>query len=366
MNQKKFNILFYCIILSGLALRIYIVFFSSLGWKGCDTDFYLAMANGIISGNPISHFPNGYPLVLSAILYLGGEHVNIIAVMINIIVQILSLIIVKKILIAYSISQTTILLTILVFALYPNQVSSVRFIMSEPISMFLILFCIYLFVKKNYLVSGILGFLTFSFRPSLLLATPLMILYALKNQNYYSAFKNAVGFLIGLGLFLILSSVGITKNPSTQNYNTLVAIQSYGYDIQWNIDNFNEQEKQSPFTTYLNFAVQNPVKFLQQRFLSLYSLWGPVVDTEYGFIGRVLHGLRFPLFMIAVLVVLYRNKIQYDKNLIVLLSIPVISLTFIQMLYFSQQRHQIAVEPFVITLSILGIMGLKSVERIKN
>jgi hypothetical protein len=320
------------------------------------------MANGILHGKPISYFPNGYPLLMAGLVSLSAANAGLIAVMLNIFVQIASLIIIERILSKFKIRRAAILLILTLIAFYPNQVSRVRFIMTEPISVFLILLSILFYIKNNFSLSGFTGWLAYSFRPSLFLAAPFVFIKDLWSKNYVKFLKNISGFFAGSLIFAALTYFGVTASQSTQNYNPLVALQSYGYNLRWDLGSFTEEEKSSPYITYLKFAVNNPVEFTKQRALSFLSLWGPIVPTEYGFIGMMLHGIRFPFFLGALLVFLFRKKLQYDQNLILLLSFPVISVTVIQTLFFSNQRHQFAAEPFVITLAVLGLMELRIIK----
>ena len=112
--------------------------------------------------------------------------------------------------------------------------------------------------------------------------------------------------------------------------------------------------------------VNHPVKYAEQRFLSLWSLWGPVVPSEYGIIGMILHGMRFPFFILAICAFLFRNKMEYDKSLILMMSFPVISLTLIHFFFFSDQRHQTVAEPFVVILGILFLSHLFKSRFLKN
>lgn len=362
MHHNTYNKIFYSILLIALTVRIYIVFFAGLGWYECDTQMYFDMANGILHGKPISYFPNGYPLLLAGIVKLSASNAGLIAVLLNIIVQIASLIIIERILSNFKVRHAAILLIVILTAFYPNQVSRVRFIMTEPVSVFLILLSILFYIKNKFTLSGFTGWLAYSFRPSLLLVSPFIFIKDLWNKNYAKSLKNISGFFAGSLIFAALTYFGVTASQSTQNYNTLVALQSYGYNIRWDLNSFTEEEKKSPYITYIKFAVNNPVEYTKQRALSFFSLWGPIVPTEYGVIGMILHGIRFPFFISALLVFLFRKKLHYDQNLILLLSFPVISVTIIQTLFFSNQRHQFAAEPFVIILAVIGLMELRIIK----
>ena len=311
------------------------------------------MGRAILDGNPISYFPNGFPLLIAGIMLISAAYTPVIIVSLNIILQLAVMILIEKMLTAFNVEKKVRLVILFIISIYPHQVSTVRFIMTESVSTFLILLTIFIYSNKRLILSGILGYLSFAFRPTFLLATPLIIIYDLINKNKKRAAKTIIGFIAGLLLFNSLEFYGIIATPSSQNYNLLVAINANGYDINYDLKNFTKEELDNPVKTYFNFALKNPAEFVRQRLLSIWALWGPIVPSKYGTIGMVLHSLRFPFFVLAACAFFFRNKIGYDKNFILLLSYPVISLTLIHFFFFSTQRHQASVEPFVIFLSVL-------------
>jgi hypothetical protein len=357
--------LFYLILLLGLLARIYVAFFSGLGWYGYDTELYLKMAKGIVDGNPISFFPNGLPLLLAGIILLNAGSATTILVVLNIVMQLLVIIIIEKILTIYNVEEKVKLLTVLIVTFYPHIVSNVRFVYTECSSLFLIVLSIFLYTFKKYPASGFAGYLAYTFRPSLFLVLPIIVIYDFFLKKRKQAFKTALGFIMGIMLFTSLEWTGIVASPSNQYYNTLVSISGTGYDLDFKLKNFTEVEKKEPVKTYFNFLTDYPFKYIKQRIYSLWSLWGPFVPpTENsGIAGMVLHGLRFPAFILAVCAFLYRNKMKYDRDLILLLFFPIISVTLIHFLTFSSQRHQFTAEPFAVILSVLFIDYLIKLRR---
>lgn len=241
---------------------------------------------------------------------------------------------------------------------FPTQLSGVRFIMTEPITVLLMMLSIYFFFKKKYYLSGFTSYLTYSFRPSLLLFAPLVIIYELYKRNKSNAVRIALGFAIGLALFILSDISGLTAPSGNQTQNILVSVQSYGYNINYSFSNYSPEQIEHPIKTYIDFALTNPAKYLEQRFLSFWSLWGPYVPSQLGIYAMVLHGLRFPFFIVAVLTFLLRKRFGDKKDVIFILFMPVLSITVIQILFFSTQRHQFAAEPFVVILSVIGLCHL--------
>ncbi len=350
INYKK---LFYLILFLGLLARIYVAFFSGLGWYGYDTQIYLNMAKGIVNGNPISGFPNGFPLFLAGIMLLADGSTTVIVVL-NIVMQILVILMIEKILTRYNVEEKVRLLVVLIIAFYPHMVGNVRFIYTESSALFLIVLSILLYTWQKYPASGFIGYLSFTFRPSLLLVLPFIIIYDFFRKKKTHALKTALGFIAGLLLFFSLEWSGVVAPPDNQNYNTLVAVSGYGYNVDFKLKNFTEAEKKTPFKTYFNFILNHPVEYSFQRISSLWCLWGPIVPPKnFGIASMILHGLRFPVFILAVFAFLFRKKMKYDKDFILLMSFPIISVTAIHFFTFSSQRHQFTAEPFAIVLSVL-------------
>jgi len=61
------------ILLTALALRLYIAFLGGVPHLGSDGETYIHMGDAILDGRPVSFFPNGYPIMLAALAHLMGE-----------------------------------------------------------------------------------------------------------------------------------------------------------------------------------------------------------------------------------------------------------------------------------------------------
>ena len=351
INYKK---LFYLILFLGLLARVYVAFFSGLGWYGHDTQIYLNMAKGILNGNPISFFPNGLPLLLAGIMLVAEGNAQVILVVLNIVMQIFVVLMLDKILIRNNIDEKVRLLVALIITFYPHIVSNVRIIYTETSSLFLIVLSILLYTWQKYPASGFIGYLSYTFRPSLFLVLPFIIIYDFFRKKKSPALNTTIGFITGLLLFTSLEWSGVIAPSGNQYYNILVAVSGYGYNLDFELRNFTETEIKQPVKTYFNFIVNHPVEYAKQRILSLWCLWGPVVQPKNsGVVGMILHGLRFPVFILAVFAFLFRKKMEYNKNFILLMSFPILSVTLIHFFTFSSQRHQFTAEPFAIVLSVL-------------
>ena len=138
---------------------------------------YLKMGKAILAGNPISYFPNGYPLLVAFVTLISGSYTLSALVVINITAQILTLLIAERILFRIGLEEKLRLIIIFLIAFFPDQLSRVRFIMTEPLSVLLVMLSIYLFIRKKYYLSGFTAYFSYLFRPSLILFAPILIFY---------------------------------------------------------------------------------------------------------------------------------------------------------------------------------------------
>jgi len=362
LNLSKSDKIFVLIIFAALIVRLFIVFFTELSWYGADSATYLIMAEGILNGNPISYFPNGYPIFIAFISLFTGSFLPVTLVLINILVQIITLIFVYKILKSFNVNDYLILIIVFIIALYPNQVSRTRFIMTEPISVLILVSAIYFYIKSYFFTAGLLGCILITFRPSLILFIPFLIVYELILKRRNPAAKIAAGLAIGILFFTMLNLAGITSFASNYRQNFLVAIQSFGYDINHNLNSYTAEEIDHPVKTYFSYSVSSPVNFAKQRIASLLSLWGPYVPSEYGLPGMILHGIRFHFFLLSLVAMIFYKKLMIDSKLIMVLAFPIISITLVQIMFFSTQRHQSCAEPFVVILGVIILFAIVSLK----
>lgn len=345
-------------------IRVYFVFYTGFGWQGCDTQMYLKMGHAILAKKPVSYFPNGFPLLIALVILVAGAKAKAVLVIINIAAQIITLFITERVLFKAGINKTVVIVAVFLSAFYPDQVSSVRFIMTEPLSAFLMMLAVYLIFKERYYTAGLAAYITYSFRPSLIFFAPVIILYLLLKYENYNAAKITSGFITGFVLFKTSEILGLTAPLGSSTQNILIAVQSYGYNINFFTNNYTNYQIEHPVATYLNFAFMHPIKYMEQRLLVLWSLWGPYVPTKLGLLSNILKGLRFPLFITAFFTFIYRNK--FNKNFIFILFAPVLSLTIIHILFFADPRHTLTAEPFVILLAVYGLNKLLAYIKLKT
>lgn len=168
------------------------------------------------------------------------------------------------------------------------------------------------------------------------------------------------GILIGLMFSITLYQKKIILPSSNLGSNLLISINSIStHNINWSLEIFSEKDKAAPLVKYLNFALENPSIFLQQRFASLWELWGPWpasgdAQTPLSTIARLLIGVRFPLLLLAIAAIWVRPKDPF----LILFTIPIVLITLVHMAFFSSARFIYPIEPLLIILSTVGAREL--------
>lgn len=392
LERKK--LLLWSIFALGLLLRIAFIIL----WDrrpNFDTQNYIAQAEGILNGNPVSGFPNGYPLIIAAVIFLTGKNLIFTAmILLNLIAQFLTgyfLYKISKLLFSESPNQSitqssnnsinqsfnhsktnhqslTTTLVLFIFALYPTQILYTNSVLTEAITTLFITASVYGILSNAYFVGGFSFALATMLRTLYLPALAIIALYLIIRQR-----KNGIKYIIGSGIIIVVFALfdftGITKFPTNQNYNLLIAINSRSSSINHNISNFSESDFGSPFQTYINFAHNNPKEFFIQRADALWGLWGVFPFETHHLYSKLLLSVRTLLFLswIYWLYIFFRKKEISETTKIhqflVLLTILITTITIIHTIYFSSFRFIVPIEPVLLILLVFTIIRFSTVNQ---
>lgn len=338
------------------ALRTYVSFFSGMANYNTDTYAYFSMADAIISGDPRSYFPNGYPLIVAATKILAGEPLLADALLsLNVILSTL------VVLASYFIARTFMsprlsLIACGIIALWPNQINYVRQLLTEVPTTFFLTLGILLLLRFKNILGGFILFLAGLIRSTI---SPLGVIIsaylAWVGQKRAAAFLLA-GVAAGFTLNYALLRSGFIAESSNTGMNLLLSINKHSGDHSFfSTDSFTDAQKDHPLLTYLQFAIYNPVDFFNLRFASLWELWGPWPssgdpDAPRSFIRRTIIGMRFPAFLLA-LVALWLNR---NNPAVIIIGTPILLITLIHVAFFSTPRFTYTIEPFLIILAVGG------------
>jgi uncharacterized membrane protein len=211
--------------------------------------------------------------------------------------------------------------------------------------------------------SGLFFWFSAFIRSTLLPVGPLTALCLVAFGQWKRALLVVAGLAMGLGIERTLSALGLIVPSGNLGPNLLISIGSDSVrGINFSIDQFSAAEKAQPFITYLTFAIERPVEFLYQRWAALWELWGPWpspgdAENPRSYLGRGLIGLRFPLF-VAALMELWRGRKKWEYCII---GCPIIIVTLIHIMFFATPRFTHPVEPMLIILA--SVFLAKIVER---
>lgn len=338
-------------------LRVYMCFFSGLTNYNSDTISYFQMADGILSGAPISYFPNGYPLIVAGVrLIVEQNFVNSALLALNVLLS------TAVVAMAYYISKrisgsVSALIVAALVAVWPNQLNYTRQLLSEAPCVFFLTAAIALLLFEHRLLSGIAFSAASLVRSSLLPVGPLELCVIFIRRPNRQALFLLIGLTTGPAFDYSLQAAGIIKPSSNFGSNLLIAITGNSTEgVDFSMSKFSQHEIEHPVITYLEFAAKRPIEFGQQRLSALWELWGPWPEpgdlkNPRGSVTRALIGLRFPLLLFALLALWNRRK-NLDS---VLMFVPILVITMTHFVFFSTPRFTFPIEPLLIVLAVAGI-----------
>jgi 4-amino-4-deoxy-L-arabinose transferase-like glycosyltransferase len=348
-NKKK---LFY-ILLAGLALRIYISFFYAESWYTADSWEYINQAKLLLDGKYPAMFPNGYPLIISVFVFLTGNipYTGVLLILLNIILSVIIIYLVYRISFEIYKEENFALIAALIISLYPNQINYVRYVLSDVPCTFFLMLSLYLLTNSMYRLSALTTGAAALIRTTFLPLGILLSLFLFSRKEY----KNAKGYLF---FTLVPVFVFLIYGFAVSGKITLGVNVFYNFTLTANNFQGDYIDADSSINDYVEYMVSQPVKFIKDRFLSLWDLWGPLASVtkweKASLHYRIIAGLRFP-FLILALIGFVKITASREKFF---MAAAFLVLTFVHFFYFSNSRYSLPVEPFLAILAAKGIMVL--------
>jgi len=356
------------ITLIGLLIRVVFVFFMGSDPLVYDSKMYLMVADGMVNEAPISSFPNGYPLVIALFRSFLPTAQTIQALLVlNVLLSTacipLTYIFCKLCRLQNWVPSVAAALV----AVYPHQLRYAQLVMTETIAttVLLLAMCgtLLIWVRKTErvavlipvcLLTGFLFHVTGAIRPSLLLIGVLIpVAFALISRSVKLPLLMVCGFMIGAGLLYGIEKSPLARPPHAFGNNLLISINSDSNGTEFVA--FPEDQQKKAVKTYIEFAAKNPSRFLRQRAISLWELWGPKSLAGYrqeqetavvkGIV--VLRTLFLLVFLVGVVLFRKQSEVHFA-------AIPVAVVTIVHMLTFSNHRFLVPIEPFLFTVSLAG------------
>lgn len=367
MTLDKREILALSIItLVGLIIRVFFAFFMGADPLVYDSKMYLMVADGIVNEAPISSFPNGYPLVIAIFRSFLPTAQTIQALLgLNVVLSVacipLTYIFCKLCRMERWLQWAASSLV----AVYPHQLRYAQLVMTETIATAVLLCAmvgtLWIWNKRNEqqsslipycLMTGLMFHMTGAIRPSLMLIGILVpLIFAFFSRTIKLPLIIASGFLIGAALLFIIEKSPLARPPHAFGNNLLISINSDSNGTAFVA--YPEDQQRKAIKTYIEFAVKNPSRFLRQRTISIWELWGPKSLAGYRqeqetlvVKGIVLLRTVFVLFFIVGLV-FFRKQAEVH-----LAAIPVAVVTVVHTMTFSNHRFLVPIEPFLFMVSL--------------
>lgn len=365
---------FWCILALALLLRAALCIHERSHWFNTDTADYLRMAGAIRSHHPYSLFPNGYPLLIAAAeAALPPSAVPAALILANVLMGTAVVAMVYFFTLRLTRSSKPAIVAALVAALYPNQLDYTFQLMTEPPSAFLLSLGILCLLSQRALAAGWWLYLGSTFRATLLLVGPLLLVAGLILRRPKTEMARlAAGIALGWLVFFALEHAHVIKPSSNLNANLLISINGDSRHLDFSYNGAPQQTLRSAPRMYVDFACTHPKEFIRQRAVAFSELWGPFPDGGSGapdlkphrsVISRLLIGLRFPFFMLA----LWAGWTRRRDFVTWMFLTPILLITVLHTLTFATPRFSYPVEPLVISLAVTaafdwrcGRRGIKS------
>lgn len=331
-------------------------------WFNTDTADYLKMAGAIHAHHPYSFFPNGYPLLIAAFeSLLPPPIVPAALILMNVLMGTATVAVVYFLTLRLTRAPKAAWVAALVAALYPNQLDYTFQLMTETPSAFLLSLGVLCLISRRALASGWWLYLASTFRATLSLTGPLLLIIGLlSRQPKVDMAKLAAGVALGWLAFFALERFHVIAPASNLNANLLISIDGDSEHLNFSHNGDPPQALRSAPMTYVSFARAHPLEFARQRGIALYELWGPPPGAggdvsgaapRRSLVNRLLIGLRFPLFLLA----LWAGWTRRREYAAWALLAPILLITVVHTMTFATSRFSYPVEPLAVALAVTAI-----------
>lgn len=310
------------------------------------------MADRILSRDPISYFPNGFPLYLAALKWiLPADWVVEATILLNVAMSVATVFLTGILATRLWDSRTLGLIAAGAVALFPNQLNYTRQLTSEAPTLFLTVLALYLLTRNKIFAAGSVMQMASFFRTTLspVIAMVFVLLFILSptHEGRKKALSWAAGALLLFVAHFSLLKLGYLK-PWAQFHNILISTRSSGAHINFDTSHFTSEEIAHPERDYVRFAVAHPIPFLEQRLLALNELWGWPMGDERSLAAKLLIAIRLPLFLLA----LWATVTFRSRAAVYFFFSPVAAITLCHTMSFATPRFSFVAEPFLILLAV--------------
>lgn len=368
------------VVLAGITLLAFILRIVFVFWMNpeplvYDSKMYLMVADGIVNEAPISSFPNGYPLVIALFRsFLPTAQTVQALLVLNVVLSVACVPLTFYFCRLCKLQKWIPMVAAGLIAVYPHQLRYAQLVMTETIATTVLLLAMVgaMWLWNNradnagqvILVSLITGFLfhmTGAIRPSLMLIGILVpITFAILSKTTKLPLGIVSGFLIGATILFGIEKSPLARPPHAFGNNLLISINSDSNGTAFVA--YPEDQQKRAIKTYLEFAAKNPARFLRQRAISFWELWGPKSlagyrqEQETGIVKLIV--LLRTVLLIAFLtgIVLFRMKQELYFS-----AVPVLVVTIVHVMTFSNHRFLVPIEPFLFMGSLISVSAFMTI-----
>jgi len=317
-----------------------------------DSINYLNQADTLLRGGFGLYFPNGYPFLLAIVTLFTGIDARIISVIIlNVLISVASVYLFYRVLIKYFGNITLALAAALVLTIYPNHLNYTRFILTEVPAVFFILLSFYFLSIKKYSFAGLMSGIAATIKTTVIPAMLFFSLYLIIKKDKSNVLQFLFLTLIPLAIMILYGY--IVTSQITIGYSSI-----HNFYLAVGQPDLLSLNLTEAMNYYFSYALDNPIKFMMERFQSLWDFWGFLPSANEGLRSELFYqlliGIRFPLLILAIIGFITSHK----DNIIVFSGLILLTITLIHFIFYSIPRYNFAVEPFLIFLAAIGLQKI--------
>lgn len=370
IKGDKISYIILPILFLALCIRIYAAFFSGISWHTIDTGAYYTLADSFQESKYIEpYMPPGYPFLIVLLDRFGNRDLTMI--IFNIIASLLACLFVYFICLKITKSTKAAFLAALILAFYPGNIHYVSRLLTETPAMFFLTASVFFFLCFNdSFINCFFSGLALGVASIIRLTCLPMIFFPLLAYLLQKKYKKLILYLISFTLPVIFT-LGLNYYHTKRLFICNNAVPNFIISAELRSNNiFFDTAKEQRYQKliidkdswnaamlYLKEIKHNPKEWIIKRIISAWELWGPYPadDGRRSTLIRIIIGLRFILLILSVVggyFLLRRNREQ-----LLILAGPIISITLVHVLSCSVPRYTHVVEPLAICLALCAFFG---------
>ena len=197
-------------------------------------------------------------------LLTGAGARDIVVIILNVLLSVASVYLFYRVLIKYFGNITLALAAALVLTIYPNQINYTRFVLTEVPAVFFLLLSFYFLSTKKYSFAGLLIGIASTIKTTIIPVFLLFSVYLFFKKDKDDAYRFLILALVPIVIMILYGYIITTQ--ITIGYSSL-----HNFYLSVGQPDLLSHNLLEAMSYYFNYAITNPVKFMLERF---YSLWG--------------------------------------------------------------------------------------------